>query len=253
MRNNLVLSIFSGIDLLGVAFEQEGYCVVGFIDTLWGRDIKTFHPIPNVFEGIIGAPPCQFASRMRHVFEAQGKRARFGNLIPEFERVVREAQSTWFLMENVREAPTPAIDGYFIQTFWLNSRWFGSIQHRERRFTFGSKRKCSLNLEVVLFEVNQWTQAVTGDCRAQPVRLLKGGKPKTVLASDNPCNKNKEGKRDYRSIEDNCELQGLPNDFTKDMPFLKSAKYELIGNGIPLSVGKAFARAIRVRSEATGI
>lgn len=54
MTSNLVLSIFPGIDLLGRAFEEEGFCVVRGPDKLWGGDIRTFHPPAGVFGGVIG-------------------------------------------------------------------------------------------------------------------------------------------------------------------------------------------------------
>ncbi|GAI10294.1 unnamed protein product, partial [marine sediment metagenome] len=84
---NLILSIFPGIDLLGRAFEEEGYCVVRGPDPLWGGDIKSFHPPAEVFEGVIGGPPCQEWSILRFVHK--GKHPKWGNLIPEFERVVK--------------------------------------------------------------------------------------------------------------------------------------------------------------------
>jgi antitoxin component of MazEF toxin-antitoxin module len=37
----LVLSLFSGIDLLGRRFEAEGFCVVRGLDIIWGGDIIT--------------------------------------------------------------------------------------------------------------------------------------------------------------------------------------------------------------------
>jgi len=52
--DNLILSVFPGIDLLGKAFEEEGYCVVRGPDRLWGGDIKAFHPPASAFVGILG-------------------------------------------------------------------------------------------------------------------------------------------------------------------------------------------------------
>ena len=46
--SDLVLSIFPGIDLLGRAFENEGFCVVRGPDLLWGGDIKNY--VGRVFE-----------------------------------------------------------------------------------------------------------------------------------------------------------------------------------------------------------
>ena len=94
----LVLSLFPGIGLLDMAFEEQGFCVVRGPDLLWGGDIRGFHPPPNRFDGIIGGPPCQkfsTAARLRPGLKRQ-------DLIPEFVRCVEEAQPTWFLMENKR-------------------------------------------------------------------------------------------------------------------------------------------------------
>lgn len=96
--NQLVLSLFPGIGLLDLAFELEGFCVVRGPDVLWGGNVLDFHPPAGKFDGIIGGPPCQAFSQMRHLNPHAGK--KHGNLIPEFERCVFEAQPEWFLMEN---------------------------------------------------------------------------------------------------------------------------------------------------------
>jgi DNA (cytosine-5)-methyltransferase 1 len=46
-------------------------------------------------------------------------------------------------------------------------------------------------------------------------------------------------------LEDACELQGLPRDFTEHMPFRKDAKLKAIANGVPLPMGRAIARAVK--------
>jgi hypothetical protein len=51
-RENLVLSVFPGADLLGRGFEQEGFCVVRGPDLVWGGDVRTFHPPPGAFGGV---------------------------------------------------------------------------------------------------------------------------------------------------------------------------------------------------------
>src|SRR5437660_11815578 len=84
----LVLSLFPGIGLLDMAFELEGFCVVRGPDLLWGGDIRRFHPPAGKFDGVIGGPPCQPFTRLRHLIAAKGQQPRHPNLIPEFERVV---------------------------------------------------------------------------------------------------------------------------------------------------------------------
>ena len=138
----LVLSLFPGIGLLDMAFEEAGFCVVRGPDVLWGGDIRKFHPPAGKFEGVIGGPPCQSFSSLVHLVRANGHEPRFGNLIPGFERCIAEAAPAWFVMENVPNAPTPKIEGYGVKSFLLdNSRLgednFGQEQRRVRRISFG--------------------------------------------------------------------------------------------------------------------
>src|SRR5438552_3935700 len=105
---DLVLSLFPGIGLLDMAFEQEGFCVVRGPDLLWGGDVRRFHPPAGKFDGVIGGPPCQLFSGLNNLARSQG--TEFQNLIPDFSRVVEEAAPLWFLMENVPGAPNPATE-----------------------------------------------------------------------------------------------------------------------------------------------
>lgn len=140
---HLVLSCFPGIGLLDIAFEREGFTVVRGPDVLWGGDIRRFHPPPGKFDGVIGGPPCQTFSPLANLVRAKGYEPRFGNLIPEFERCVREAAPAWFLMENVGAAPVPVVTGYAVVHFMLDNctldsgEGFGEEQERKRRFSFG--------------------------------------------------------------------------------------------------------------------
>lgn len=51
---SLVLSLFPGIGLLDMAFEQEGFCIVRGPDILWGGDIHSFAAPAGKFNGLIG-------------------------------------------------------------------------------------------------------------------------------------------------------------------------------------------------------
>lgn len=64
-HRGVTLSVFSGIDLLGMGFEAEGFCVVSAGDLAFGRDVRKFRPPPGVFTGVIGGPPCQDFSAAR--------------------------------------------------------------------------------------------------------------------------------------------------------------------------------------------
>ena len=224
MNDTLVLSLFPGIGLLDMAFEQEGFCVVRGPDLLWGGDICIFHPPPGRFDGVIGGPPCQAFSRLRHLLQATGNDVKHGNLIPEFERCVVEAQPGWFLMENVSQAPEPQVPGYLVHNCVLDSRWVGSVQSRKRRFSFGTRDGRSLSVDVVALE--PFERAVA------------------VLAGHGPVGRGK-GHQRSPTIAEACELQGLPSDFLDESPFTAHGKRKVLGNGVPLPMGRAIAKAVR--------
>jgi DNA (cytosine-5)-methyltransferase 1 len=285
----LILSLFPGIGLLDMAFEQEGFCVVRGPDVLWGGDVQRFHPPAGGFDGVIGGPPCQAFSRLAVMVHHNGYEPKFGNLIPEFERCVAESQPRWFLMENVPAAPSPVVLGYDIAHYRLNNRWFvdvdglGAEQNRLRAISWGLRGMDELEaldhqleFDVALFE-RPWVAAgvtssdgggtmrgrrpqpaVLADSRATPIKLLSGGKPKpfavTATHSGRPprvagsvtAGHGGESSKQYvYSLEDACELQGLPRDFTEHMPFRKDAKLKAIANGVPLPMGRAIARAVK--------
>ncbi len=143
--SDLVLSLFPGIGLLDHAFELEGFTVVRGPDVLWGGDVRRFHPPAGKFDGIIGGPPCQTFSALSRLVRANGHEPRFGNLIPEFERCVSEAEPAWFVMENVEAAPAPVVEGYAVKSFLLDNSQLaagdglGQEQRRLRRFSFGMR------------------------------------------------------------------------------------------------------------------
>lgn len=235
--NELILSLFPGIGLLDRAFEEEGFCIVRGPDVLWGGDVRRFHPPAGKVAGIIGGPPCQAFSQLRYMVLHNGYPLA-ENLIPEYERVVREAQPDWFLMENVPAAPEPFIAGYGITATLLNNRWVGGTQNRERRFSFGVRGGRLINLasylEVELLEPVAWANTVTSSARQVPIKQNANHKPKTGLHN---------GRR--LSIADMCELQGLPPAFLEDAPFSEEGKRKVLGNGVPLPMGRAIAAAVR--------
>lgn len=245
--SSLVLSLFPGIDLLGRAFEEEGFCVVRGPDLLWGGDIRTFHPPAGVFDGIVGGPPCQTFSALANLVRANGHETRFGNLIPEFERVVFEAQPGWFLMENVPAAPVPAVEGYQVHEQKLNTRWLGEEQNRLRRICFGTRDGRPLHIEIACLEAPLFAPAVlasgdSGIAYEERRRVAKRGT--TVLAGHGSVGR-EVGYQGNQTIEESCRLQGLPEDFTEHMPFTMHGKRSVIGNGVPIFMGRAIARAVK--------
>lgn len=244
--SDLVLSLFPGIGLLDRAFEEEGFCVVRGPDVLWGGDIRRFHP-PARFNGIIGGPPCQPFSQLVHMVRANGYEPKHGNLIPEFERIVFEAQPNWFLMEEVKGAPLPASPGYHVHSQILNNRSVGGTQNRSRRISFGTPQGLMLPIDVDALEPAEWDYAVCGDSRVRPVAMLAGMKPKGTETGGRSSALNRGAGR--VALKDMCRLQGLPEDFLEECPLTDSGKRQVIGNGVPLFMGRAIARAVRRATE----
>lgn len=239
--SDLVLSLFPGIGLLDRAFEDEGYCVVRGPDVLWGGDVRRFHPPAGVFDGVIGGPPCQLWSALKHLNPRAGERD--GNLIPEFERVVREARPGWLLMENVPKAPEPAVPGYTIRSLVLNNRWLGAVQDRTRRFSFGTPCGLALVIDIALFESPLYSQAVTSSARLVPVAIGGSGKVKRTYTADGARHGPSAGRR--MAISDMLILQGVSPSLLDRAPFTDAGKRKVIGNGVPVPMGRAIARAVR--------
>lgn len=255
--NELVLSLFPGIGFLDRAFEEEGFCVVRGPDVLWGGDVRRFHPPTGRFNGVIGGPPCQAFTQLRYLNPLAGQKT--GNLIPEFERCLSEAKPRWFLMENVPAAPIPfggfgggpvTLDSYGIHTFILNNRQCideqgrSAVQERTRRWTFGyGGERRLLMVETIALESQAYEQAVTRSSRAVSVKIGGSGKVKRTYTEDGKRHGPSQGAR--AKIGDMLELQGFPRDLLDDAPFTDSGKRLMIGNGVPLPMGRAIARAVR--------
>jgi DNA (cytosine-5)-methyltransferase 1 len=241
----LVLSLFPGIGLLDRAFELEGFCVVRGPDLLWGGDVRSFHPPAGRFEGVIGGPPCQAHSQLVHLVRHNGFKVA-ADLIPEFARCVLEARPRWFLMENVRRAPSPVVPGYRSTVSLVRDVWVGGDTRRLRKFTFGLEE--SIERAVDGFTVEQLALHRPDP---RPSVLAQGGRwvPVTIGGSGKP---KKFGKRKGRIYRDTSTryfneakvAQGLPADF--ELPsFTVAAKIRAIGEGVPLSLGRAVARAVQ--------
>ena len=48
-----------------------------------------------------------------------------------------------------------------------------------------------------------------------------------------------------RTIQTNLVLQGYPPNMLDYAPFTKQGKFEVVGNGVPLPMGRAIAKAVR--------
>lgn len=237
LRGVLVLELFPGAGLFGRAFEELGATVVRSPDILWGGDIRCFRGVRGRFDGVIGGPPCQFASR------AAISGTKKVNMIPDYVRVVEETCPRWAVMENVREALpfAPAWDYVFLRDWDC-----GGFTHRRRGFWF-------------------W------GVEAPPAAPKRPGTPEySVLAS----NWNKRGSNRihghlYLPPNRAAELQGFPDlaaRIIEGQPGWMSAEgtwkgvnarsreilaTHMIGNGVPRALGLYIARYIALATKKT--
>ena len=54
-------------------------------------------------------------------------------------------------------------------------------------------------------------------------------------------------------LTDACRLQGLPESFLSDAPFTAQGKLKAVANGVPITMGRAVARAIKECLSSTNI
>jgi DNA (cytosine-5)-methyltransferase 1 len=253
----LVLSLFPGIGLLDMAFEEEGFCVVRGPDLLWGGDVKRFHPLPGKFDGVIGGPPCQAFSQLRFMVEHNGHQTA-ENLIPEFERCVREAMPIWFLMENVAAAPHPEVDGYRVMGHTLKDHWVGGQTSRWRRFSFGAAKTTDispvLRIETLALHRTDPLPAVVCDAREVPVAIGGSDYRKATASGGRTSSLNRGGPMPHDkgralSLDEMAARQGVPvpmiDRLREHGAFTASALKRGVGNGVPLAMGRAVARAVK--------
>lgn len=245
---SLILSLFPGIGLLDMAFEEEGFCVVRGPDLLWGGDVRRFHPPAGRFDGVIGGPPCQAFSRLVHIVRAKGQTPK-PNLIPEYERIVIEAAPRWFLMENVPDAPAPRPEKYDVISRTLSDHWVGGETSRQRVFSFGTLaawQYARFDIETLALHRTDPERTVVAQSSKEGALAKSQGELRTGIsrrlgreAGALP------GQKPRRSFEECCRLQGLPTDFLSEAPFTAAGKYLVIGNGVPLAMGRAVAKAVK--------
>lgn len=175
-----IVSIFSGIDCLGLGFreffdtvlavEEEKYAC----ETLVANKEK-FHPNMEVLNadiftipdskieeykgvtGLIGGPPCQAFSRAKGSYDPDDIRIKG---IPEYIRWVRIIDPKFFMFENVKaitdKDKKDKFDflinelkslGYSINYSVLNSHNYGNAQNRERMIIVGFKSDLDIDFK----------------------------------------------------------------------------------------------------------
>ena len=243
--SGLVLSLFPGIGLLDMAFEEEGFCIVRGPDLLWGGDIKRFHAPAGKFDGVIGGPPCQAFSRLRHLVEHQGH-AIAENLIPEFARCVREAEPRWWLMENVPDAPAPDCGPAVRQL--IEDVWVGGETRRRRAFFFGGSHRFQFEIQTLALHRPDPEYPVLASGGGVPVPVAIGGSGKVKRSRRAIATRKGASASGFKTqayLQVALKHTGLPDDFLADAPFTVAGKIKCVGNGVPLAMGRAVARAVK--------
>jgi DNA (cytosine-5)-methyltransferase 1 len=219
---------------------------VGLI-VLFGGDVKRFSPPAGRFDGVIGGPPCQLFSELERLNEYQrrkGKQIRQAeNLIPEFERVVAAAAPAWFLMENVPKAPMPAVEGYGMCERLIRDVWVGGETNRLRRFSFGWRGMSNLSA-LLQFRVEMLALHTPNP---KPAVIAASGGRTPRYDSPGKLTRRYRGGEIYKTsdLAAMCLDQGLPADFLCAAPLTAVGKRQVVGNGVPLPMGRAVARAVK--------
>jgi len=242
----LVLSLFPGIGMFDMAFEEAGFCVVRGPDLLWSGDIRRFHPPAGRFDGVIGGPPCQHWSRLSHlVRHVYGDAKVAPDLIPEFARCIAESRPAWWLMEEVPEAPVPDIPGFRVYSELVRDVWVGGETTRLRRFSFGTPSGRRLEIEqLALHRPDPLPAVLASGGSWAPVALGGSGKRKKVRRANGRIESHGiYGNKSSAYFEEARAAQGLPDGF--DLPGMTvTGKIRAIGNGVPLAMGRAIAAAV---------
>ena len=195
-----------------------------------------------------------------------------------------ESEPAWFVMENVPQAPCPAVAGYGVKSFLLDNSalagegGFGLEQRRLRRFSFGMRGLDNadvpsllrwIDLAVFLLADAQPNNGIHGN-GATPSQRVRSGpvtaahdslenvsewsrrKRYKAVSGSSGCAGAKKitpgagnaGKGRYR-LANAIHLQGLPEGFLDDAPFTAKGKLRAVANGVPLPMGRAIAKAIK--------
>ena len=208
-----VLSLFPGLDLLGTAFAEKGFCVVRGPDPLYNSRIEDFHVPRSVVTGIIAGPPCQDFSKARRAPPSGYGLKMLGELL----RVIDESRPEWVLIENVPQVPDVIHPCYSHQRLDIADCECGGSQLRRRHIQF----------------LSQLGHII------RPERLRRRHRHAAILTAATAASSHT-----YAEI---CRRQGFAGPVT--LPgWSREAKVRAIGNGVPLAIGRALAIAVSQRS-----
>lgn len=217
-----VLSLFPGVGLLEMPFAEAGYSVVRGPDLFHGGDMRSFRVSRGLYTGILAGPPCQGFSSANQFRGDMTHHSVINSLemLAITVKTIEAAQPSWFLIENVPSVPSVLVRDYKIQTVMVNDYEFGGDQIRWRKLQFGHRDQLHLRLK----RINEGSP-----------RRKRGRKPTAITT--------KPRSKDM-TYADQCRLQGLANPI--ELPGMtRTLKFRLIGNGVPLPIGRAVCDGIK--------
>lgn len=228
--SELVLSLFPGIGLLDMAFEEAGFCIVRGPDLLWGGQVKTFHPPAGKFAGIIGGPPCQVHSQASEIVGSAKE-----DLIPEFVRVVDEAKPEWIVMENVPQA---------IESTAIPEAWSVTKLRDWDVGGFTSRIRCFWSWPFMLL--------VPPRAHGDPQHSVMASTYKRGKSTSQYC-ADKGFLPGDLPIKEYARLQGADviGEALERHKSSRAFAVHVLGNGVPLAMGRAIAAAVKNALEAT--
>lgn len=192
---------------------------------------------PGIFCGIIGGPPCQWASSAMGLNGRNGIKNKPLDLIPEFVRIVNEAAPSWVIMENVMAAKkSAAIPKEGVPTKLVD--WdCGGMTMRRRYFWVWPDRL------ILMPSKRPGKGEYTVLATSWKTRSGFRDKFKTIK------NGYRRGMHEYITTKKAAELQGFPEllPMLEDLP--RRYAVPLLGNGVPKAMGLYIARATKYLME----
>jgi site-specific DNA-cytosine methylase len=122
------------------------------------------------------------------------------------------------------------------------ARRIGLSATRVRDLWYGTARR------IEAAELDAARQAIAAQ-EAKTREATAGGRRASVAIGGNGKPKGNQGKHPDARLRNRpfayeCELQGLPADFLSDSPLTAEGKRVVVGNGVPLAMGRAVAAAV---------
>lgn len=217
-----VLSLFPGVGLLDMAFEERPeFSVLRGPDLIHGGDVRRFRVGPHVVQGIIAGPPCQGFSQA-NAFRGDPDHPSVRNSIEMLGltvRLIEQARPDWWLIENVPGVPDVCPSGYAVQRIAINDWECGGRQLRWRCVQWGHRLGWHLRPRRV---------------NAREDIRRKGRRPEAITCKPNSR---------HVTFAEQCRRQGLAEPL--ELPgWTREAKFRAVGNGVPLSIGRVLAAAV---------